>query len=59
MMLKLDGKLVASGESDGAFSEMPGDGLQVGKDAGAAVGDYRSPFTFNGTIDEVKIRLSE
>jgi hypothetical protein len=59
MMLKVNGKLVASGESDGAFSEMPGDGLQVGKDAGAAVGDYRSPFAFNGTIDEVKIRLSE
>ncbi len=59
MMLKIDGKLVASGESDAAFSEMPNDGLQVGRDAGAAVGDYKSPFVFRGTIDEVKIRLSE
>ena len=57
MILSVNGKMVASGQADGALASMPGDGLQVGRDKGGAVGDYRSPFAFKGTIEKAKVEL--
>ena len=57
MMLMVNGKMVATGQADGALASMPGDGLQVGRDKGGAVGDYRSPFAFKGAIEKAKVEL--
>jgi hypothetical protein len=38
---------------------MPADGLQVGRDEGGAVGDWRPPFAFGGEIEEVTVKLED
>jgi arylsulfatase len=57
MTLRVDGKAVASGKADGALLKTPVEGLQVGRDAGATVGDYAGPFPFAGRLGEVSIEL--
>lgn len=57
MTLKVDGKTVASGKADGALLKTPVEGLQVGQDKGAAVGDYSGPFPFAGKLGEASIEL--
>jgi arylsulfatase A-like enzyme len=49
---------VATGKAGGTLTKMPVDGLQVGRDAGGVVGDYKSPFPFGGEIGGVTVRLS-
>jgi arylsulfatase len=57
--LTADGKEVGSGKVPGPMERMPQDGLQVGQDKNAAVGDYAAPFRFAGEIGEVTVRLTE
>jgi hypothetical protein len=57
--LSVEGKVVATAKGTGTLTKMPVDGLQVGRDAAGAVGDYQTPFPFAGEIGEVKIRLSK
>ena len=59
MTLTVNGKSVATGSSPGAIAQQPGEGLQVGRDKGGAVGDYRSPFIYRGKIEKVSIELSK
>ena len=37
----------------------PADGLTVGRDGGDPVGEYESPFAFNGTIGSVTVNLGD
>jgi arylsulfatase A-like enzyme len=57
--LSADEKVVATAKAAGCLTKMPVDGLQVGRDAAGAVGDYKAPFPFAGEIGAVKIQLSK
>ena len=59
LTLLINGKSATAGTADGVLAKTPADGLQVGQDANDPVGDYTSPFTFDGTIDHVTVRLSD
>jgi arylsulfatase len=56
--LSAQGKTLATAKAEGCLTKMPVDGLQVGRDAAGAVGDYTSPFPFAGEVGGVKIQLS-
>jgi len=51
----VDGKLSASAGGAKLLDSDPAQGLEIGADAGGAVGKYTSPCTFTGLIDEVRI----
>ena len=59
MMLRIGEKIVVSGKSPGLISQMPGEGLQIGRDDRGAVGEYRAPNRFAGEIAKVRIELRE
>jgi arylsulfatase A-like enzyme len=46
---------LASAQLEGALTAQPTDGLQVGRDDKAAVGDYETPFAFGGKIERAVI----
>ena len=50
---------VGTGKVPGAMERQPSDGLQVGQDKNAAVGDYAAPFLFKGEIGEVTIEVGK
>ncbi len=51
----VDGKPAATGEAPGLIAEDPSNAMEIGEDASSAVGDYQTPFSFTGTIDEVRV----
>lgn len=53
--LKVDGKAVGQGKVAGLLARKPGEGLTVGNDGDAAVGDYTAPHPFNGTVTNVVV----
>ncbi len=55
MRLYMNGELIATAQASGLIAKVPAQGLQVGADDGAAVGEYRVPFPFKGIIDEVRV----
>lgn len=55
MKLYVDGELVGEGESKGLITQDPAQGLEVGADAGTAVGEYKTTLPFTGIIDEVRL----
>lgn len=55
MRLYVDGKLAAEGQSLGLIHTDPAQGMDIGADGQTAVGDYNSPLTFSGAIDEVRL----
>ncbi|MGZ0171850.1 MAG: arylsulfatase [Planctomycetales bacterium] len=55
--LKANDKSVASGNVSEGMPRHPIDGLQVGSDEGGFVGEYNTPFPFNGEIGNVTIEL--
>ncbi len=55
MTLYVNGKQVAKGETEQMIDSDPKQGLEIGADAGTAVGTYASPFGFTGLIDELNI----
>jgi arylsulfatase A-like enzyme len=59
MSLSINGGRAVAGKVDGLLTTMPVDGLQVGRDLGGAVGDYKSPLPFTGEIEGVSIKLSD
>ncbi|MBM3992794.1 MAG: arylsulfatase [Planctomycetes bacterium] len=59
LRLLLDDKLVAEGKGKGAMPAVPGEGLQVGQDLGAAVADYQAPFAFKGDLRRVTLKLTD
>lgn len=59
VVLLANKKKIGSGKVEGPMVSHPADGLQVGRDANGAVGDYESPFAFKGKIDRVVIDLGQ
>jgi arylsulfatase len=57
--LTADDKEVGTGKVPGPVRTKPKDGLQVGRDNNAPVGDYTSPFPFKGQLGEVTVELSK
>jgi arylsulfatase len=58
MTLSVDDNTVATGKAPHLIDLQPKDGLQVGQDKAGAVGDYTTPFPFQGTIKGVKVELT-
>jgi len=59
LRLLLDDKLIADGKAKGSMPATPVEGLQIGQDLGAAVGDYQAPFPFKGEIRSVTLKLKD
>ena len=57
MSLTVGGREAASGKAGGPISQMPIDGLEVGRDENGAVGNYETPNKFTGEIGKVVISL--
>lgn len=55
MHLYVDGVQVASGEATSLLPADPAQGMEVGADAGTAVGDYQPPNTLTGIVDEPRL----
>jgi hypothetical protein len=55
LLVYIDGKLSASGDAPSLLGGPPGQGMEIGADAGTGVGDYKSPYAFSGEIDDVRI----
>jgi outer membrane protein assembly factor BamB len=58
LQLYIDGELAATGKADDLISDEPKQALEIGADAGGAgegVASYKSPFTFTGLIDDVRV----
>ena len=49
---------LGSGKVSSLVKEMPIDGLQVGRDEGGTVGDYKDEFAFDGKIKKVRIKIN-
>ncbi len=58
MQLFVDGVLAAEGKSESLLTKDPAQGLEIGVDAGGSVGNYESPNSFSGIIDEVRIHFA-
>ena len=57
LTLSVNGQKVAEGRASGLIPTQPGDGLTIGNDGKAAVGDYDAPNAFAGKIENVKVRV--
>ena len=57
--LMINGAEVATGKAPGPIETMPVDGLQVGRDAAGAVGEYKGQNRFKGTISKLRIELAD
>ncbi|MGC4013894.1 MAG: sulfatase-like hydrolase/transferase [Luteolibacter sp.] len=55
VVLKVDGKSVGQGKLAGLLTRKPGEGLTVGNDGDAAVGDYTAPAPYNGKVANVVV----
>lgn len=55
MKLYVDGEPVAESKAEGLVSTDPVQGLEIGSDDLSAVGEYQSPNSFSGIIDEVRL----
>jgi len=49
---------LGGGKVSSLVKEMPVDGLQVGRDEGGTVGEYKDAFAFDGKIKQVKIKIN-
>ena len=57
LTLSVNGQKVAEGRASGLIPTQPGDGLTIGNDGKAAVGDYDAPNAFAGKIENVKVHV--
>ena len=55
--LTADGQRLVSAPTPGLLLRMPTDGLQVGRDDNAPVGDYATPFPYLGRLGAVTVEL--
>ena len=55
MTLAINGAIVARGKAPGVFTMQPQDALSIGEDTQSAVGDYQSPNSLKGKVENVKI----
>ena len=55
LRLYVDGDRVATRKGTGLLASDPAQSLEIGADDGAPVGNYKSPSTLSGIVDEVRI----
>jgi outer membrane protein assembly factor BamB len=55
MGLFVDGEKVGQSIATNLLTKDPAQGLEIGADAGGAVGEYESPNSFSGIIDEFRL----
>ena len=58
MRLFVDGQRVGEAVATGLLTKDPAQGMEVGADAASAVGEYETPNSFAGIIDEVRFYLN-
>ena len=58
MRLFVDGERVAEERASGLLTKDPAQGMEVGADAASSVGEYATPNSFAGIIDEVRFYLN-
>ncbi|MGY8731691.1 MAG: sulfatase-like hydrolase/transferase, partial [Pirellulales bacterium] len=56
MSLKINGKIVATGQAPGLIPVQPLDGLSVNDDKQSNVGDYNDPFRYAAKVSQVRLR---
>jgi arylsulfatase A-like enzyme len=54
--LIVDGQPAGEGQAPGVIQKQPGEGLTVGNDGRAAVGEYTAPNEFTGKVENVSVR---
>jgi hypothetical protein len=57
--LSVDGAPIGEGRAPGLLRSEPGEGLTVGDDGNAAVGEYTAPNKINGTVQNVTVHPFE
>ncbi|WP_075090881.1 sulfatase-like hydrolase/transferase [Haloferula sp. BvORR071] len=55
-LIKIDGKSAGEGKLGGVVTRRPGEGLTIGSDGNAPVGEYAAPHNFNGKVSQVTIK---
>ena len=55
VVLYVNGELADSAKCEKLIPNAPAQGLEIGSDEGSPVADYKSPFAFTGSIDEVNV----
>ncbi len=55
LKLYVDGELVATAQASGLIGSDPAQPMEIGADDQTAVGEYNSPLSFAGLIDEVRV----
>ena len=58
MHLFVDGERVGEAMASGLLTKDPAQGMEIGADAASAVGEYETPNSFAGIIDEVRFYLN-
>ncbi len=58
MRLFVDGERVGEATASGLLTKDPAQGMEIGMDGGSAVGEYETPNSFAGIIDEVRFYLN-
>lgn len=56
--LAMDGRSLATGKAEGEIKITPLGGLEVGSDSGGAVGPYKAPNRFGGTIYTASLKTT-
>ena len=59
LKLFVDGEIVANGEAKALIQSDPLQKTEIGADDGGGVGSYKSPYTFSGLIDEVRVMFGD
>jgi hypothetical protein len=59
MRLFVDGKPSGQSKAPSLLKTDPKQGMQIGADDGSSVGEYKSPYSFKGLIDEVRLYFGE
>lgn len=59
LKLYVNGKLATEAKAHALIDTDPKQAMEIGADDAGSVGDYPTPFAFNGIIDEVKLFFGE
>ena len=58
LKMLIGGKEVAKEKLESVPTSQPQDGLQVGRDTGGQVGDYKPPFELDGKVEKVLLKVN-